>query len=609
MRMATPNSLYRNVFDKAGRFPDAPAILAVTGKAISYQRLFEHLQTTTLILSQMGFHKGDRLAVVLPNGPEMASAFLSVSSVCTCAPLNPSYPADEYKFSLTDLHIKALLTSFGEDHPACRAASELGIPILKLQSDNDLPGIFRLQGDFPLEKAIVEPSLVNVDDIALVLHTSGTTSRPKIVPLTHENIFHSVTNIAETYALSPADRCLNLMPLFHVHGLMGAFASSLFVGASVICAPGYSPNDVLRWLIDLAPTWYTAVPTIHQSILDQIDHQPETAKEIRLRFIRSCSSPLSPKTAKDMEDAYNTPVLEAYGMTEATHQMASNPLPPKPRKFGSVGLATGSTKITILDEQGFSLPNATVGEIGIQGENVMQGYENNQAANTASFANGWLRTGDLGYLDEDGYLFIQGRSKELINRGGEKISPREIDDILLCHPSVAQAVTFAVPHPTLGEDVAAAVVLRDEKPVSPQQLRQFVATRLADFKIPRKILFVQEIPKGPTGKIQRIGLAEKLKPELDSMSDYGSRAGSLQMSLIEDEILSIWRDVLGDQNISINDDFLSIGGDSIQAARILARVNESFATDLQLSDIFTASTVSLMAEVIQASMHQDHSHE
>lgn len=597
--MTTPDLLYRFIVDQSEYESAAPAILDANGKVLSYGQLSAHLQSTVLQLNRLRFRPGDRLAVVLPNGPEMATAFLAVSSVCTCAPLNPAYPVGEYKFSLSDLRVKAMVALPGDDHPACKAAVELGIPILLLQPDLKIPGVFELASDLPIDDSITEPILAGLDNVALVLLTSGTTSRPKIVPLTHCNIFHSMMSIAETYALTSSDLCLNMMPLFHIHGLMGALAASLFAGASILCAPGYLPDQVLGWLSEFMPTWYTAVPTIHQSILDQVHRQPEIARQVHLRFIRSCSSSLAPQVAQDLETAFGTPVLEAYGMTEATHQIASNPLPPHARKFGSVGLSTGTTQISILNEKGETLPPKTTGEICIRGENVMSGYENNEEANVASFTEGWLRTGDRGLIDENGYLFIQGRIKELINRGGEKISPREIDEVLLRHPAVKQAVAFAVPHPSLGEDVGAAIVLREGQSVSVHELRKYVAASLADYKVPRQIVFLLEIPKGPTGKIQRIGLAEKLKVELENSKTWEAAGISAPRSPVEAEILSIWYEVLGVNRISVHDDFLALGGDSIQAAQILARVNERLGTDLQPIDIFTTSTVASMVELVK----------
>jgi acyl-CoA synthetase (AMP-forming)/AMP-acid ligase II/acyl carrier protein len=534
----------------------------------------------------------------------MATAYLAVSSVCTCAPFNPAYLVDEFTFGMKDLRAKALVTSFGNSHPAREAAANLGVPVLQLTPDAKYAGLLSISSNLPIDASLSGPMLAGLDEIALVLHTSGTTSRPKIVPLSHRNIFYSVHNIADTYALTPSDCCLNMMPLFHIHGLIGALSASLTAGASVICTAGFNANQVISWLSDLAPTWYTAVPTIHQAILDQVQRHPEKV-QTRLRFIRSCSSSLAPQLARDLEITFGVPVLEAYGMTEATHQMASNPLLPKTRKLGSVGKPTGTTSISILDEQGNTLPKNTLGEICIRGDNVMAGYENNPAANATSFVDGWLRTGDQGVIDDDGYLFIQGRLKELINRGGEKFSPREIDEVLLTHPAVEQAVTFAVPHPTLGEDVAAAVVLRDGRTLSMQELRQFAASHLVDFKVPRQIVFVPEIPKGPTGKIQRIGLAEKLKVEFEASKSGEAEDTSVLRTPIERDLLSIWQRELERQDIGFQDDFLALGGDSIKAASILIFVDDRFNVNLSLSDIFIAPTITSMAAMILERQNQD----
>ncbi len=605
----SPRSLYQFIINKGNSTPQAPAILSPGKAALSFQELSHQLQSTALQLSWLGIRPGDRVAVALPNGPEMATAFLAISAVCACAPLNPAYPLDEFRFSMSDLHVKALVAIPGNENPARKAAAALEIPVVDLRPDPQTAGVFTLSSDMPIDESISEPIQAGMDDAALVLHTSGTTSRPKIVPLTHRNIYYSVQNIVDTYKLTQDDCCLNMMPLFHIHGLVGALSATLAAGGSIVCTPGFLPDQAPGWLAEFAPTWYTAVPTIHQAILEQLRHQPETAKQVHLRFIRSCSSSLAPQVAQDLERVFGTPVLEAYGMTEATHQIASNPLPPRPHKFGSVGRASGTVRIAILDEHGNPLPAKTTGEICIRGENVMGGYENNEAANAASFSDGWLRTGDRGYLDEDGYLFIQGRLKEIINRGGEKISPREIDEVLLRHPAVKQAVAFAVPHPSLGEDVAAAVVLRDGQAVTAQELRKMAVNSLADFKVPRQIVFVDEIPKGATGKIQRIGLAEKLKAELDANTAREAAGTAKPHTPLEAELLTIWKQVLDKSQIGVQNDFLTLGGDSIQAARILARVNELYGLDLQINEIFTTSTVAAMANLVKEKRNQDLQHE
>lgn len=463
-------------------------------------------------LRGFGIGAADRVAIVLPNGPEMATAFVTIAQAAVTAPLNPAYQQEEYAFYLGDLKAKALVVAKGYDGPALAAAKACGITILRLEHEPDLAaGTFMLSGP-SAETARSGDGRPGPGDTALILHTSGTTSRPKIVPLLQSNIAASAQSIAKTLALSPDDRCLNVMPLFHIHGLIAAVSASLVAGASIWCAPGFDALRFFGWMRDARPTWYTAVPTMHQAILARAERNREIIEATPLRFLRSSSASLPPQVMRALAEAFNAPVIEAYGMTEATHQMASNPLPPRAQKPGLVGIAAGPL-IRIADESEDSFVDG-VGEVVISGPNVTPGYEGNPEANAKSFfvAEGsrWFRTGDKGLLDEEGYLKLTGRLKEIINRGGEKISPLEVDDTLMDHPAVAQVVTFAMPHPKLGEDVAAAVVLREGKTATERELRDFAATRMADFKVPRRIVILEEIPKGATGKLQRIGLADKL---------------------------------------------------------------------------------------------------
>ena len=351
--------------------------------------------------------------------------------------------------------------------------------------------------------------MAQTGDIALILHTSGTTSRPKIVPLTHKNVCASARNISATLALRQEDRELHVMPMFHIHGLIAGVLAPMAVGSQIFCTPGFNALKFFAWMKECKPTWFTAVPTMHQAILSRAAGNTDVIRSNPLRFLRSSSSSMPTKVIEELEKVFNAPLIESYGMTEASHQMASNPLPPAKRIPGSVGVAAGP-EIAIMDSDGKMLPPGAIGEVVIRGENVTLGYENNPKANADAFTNGWFRTGDQGSLSSDGYLTLTGRLKEIINRGGEKISPLEVDEVLMHHPAVMQVVTFAMPHEKLGEDVAAAVVLREGQRLTERELRDFASTRLADFKVPRKILFMAEIPKGATGKLQRIGLAAKL---------------------------------------------------------------------------------------------------
>ena len=461
-------------------------------------------------LASVGIGRGDRVAIVLPNGPEMATAFLAVASCCTAAPLNPAYKADEFEFYLNDLQPRALLLLADEAGPARAAAERLGVKLLLLQPDPGGPaGRFALGAAALPLAAPARPGPAQPEDPALVLHTSGTTARPKIVPLTNANLAASARHIATSLALSPADACLNVMPLFHIHGLIAAVLSSLSAGAAVSCTPGFNAFKFGEWLEAVRPSWYTAVPTMHQAILMRMRAHRDAAQAAGLRFIRSSSASLPPQVMAELEAVFGAPVIEAYGMTEATHQMAANPLPPRARKPGAVGVAAGP-EIAVMDEDGAILPQGDIGEVVIRGPNVTPGYDNNPAANAKAFTDGWFRTGDQGRVDDEGYLFLTGRLKEQINRGGEKVSPLEVDVVLLDHPAVAQACTFGIPHDKLGEEVGVAIVPRPGQSVTEQEIRDFAAARLAAFKVPRRVLVMDDIPKGATGKVQRIGLAAKL---------------------------------------------------------------------------------------------------
>lgn len=453
-------------------------------------------------LAALGVGAEDRVAIVLGNGPTMAAAFVCMAPWCTTAPLNPAYKAEEFDFYLDDLDAKVLLVDEASESASIGVAEARGVRVVRV-AETDTAGEFSLGLD-PAAPVDRRP-----DATALILHTSGTTSRPKMVPLSQANLVASASNIAATLALESHDLCMNVMPLFHIHGLMAPVFASLRAGASVHCTTGFDALKFYGWLDAVRPTWYSAVPTMHQAILARASRNQSVIDSISLRFIRSSSASLPPQVMGALEETFGAPVVEAYAMTEAAHQMCSNPLPPRARKAGCVGPAAGP-EVSIRSLDGTELDQGGEGEICIRGPNVTTGYLNNPEANATAFHGDWFRTGDQGVMDEDGYVKITGRLKEIINRGGEKIAPLEIDEVLLDHPAVGQVCAFAVPHDKLGEDVGAAVVLRDGEEVTERDLRSFAAERLADFKVPRKILFVPEIPKGPTGKIQRIGLAKAL---------------------------------------------------------------------------------------------------
>ena len=492
----------------AAHADDAPAIGASEKSWLTYGALRSLSQEVRTSLRANGIGAKDRVAIVLPNGAAMASAFITIAQAATTAPLNPNYREDEFAFYLEDLTAKAIVLEAGYSGAAEAAARRQGLAILRLQQDSTVAGKFSLTGEGAGDEG--DDNVPDQDDIALILHTSGTTSRPKIVPLLQSNVTASARNIAVSLNLTSSDRCLNVMPLFHIHGLIAAVASSLSVGASIWCTSGFNAMTFFASMAEAKPTWYTAVPTMHQAILSRAGRNEDTIKANPLRFLRSSSASLPAQVMEALRETFNAPVVEAYGMTEATHQMCCNPL--ERQKPGSVGVAAGP-EVRIAHETENHLIEG-IGEVVISGPNVTPGYESNPDANAKNFfeANGkrWFRTGDQGSFDKDGFLELTGRLKEIINRGGEKISPLEVDGVLMDFPAIAQVVTFALPHPKLGEEVAAAVVLREGQTATERDIRDFAATRMADFKVPRKVVILDEIPKGATGKMQRIGMAEKL---------------------------------------------------------------------------------------------------
>ena len=497
----------------ASHNPEMPAIGAPGRVWLSYSELCDLSAEVAVALHTIGIGRGDRVAIVLPNGPEMATAFITIAQVATSAPLNPGYNQEEYTFYLKDLKAKAILVGSDYDGPALPAAADCGVSVLRLSFDESGPsGAFKIASDIILGAADV--SAPAEDDVALILHTSGTTSRPKIVPLTQANVHASAQNIRTSLALASNDRCLNVMPLFHIHGLIAAVSASLAAGAQISCASGFNALGFFAQLEEVRPTWYTAVPTMHQAILARAGRNQQIIESANLRFVRSSSASLPAPVMESLAATFKAPVIEAYGMTEATHQMCCNPLPPRAQKPGSVGMEAGPEVRIAHEAENRILDPSSTGEIVINGPNVTLGYENNQTANEDSFfeADGkrWFRTGDQGAFDGDRYLRLTGRLKEIINRGGEKISPLEVDAVLLRHPEIAQIVCFAVPHDKLGEEIAAAAVLTEGSTLSERDIRAFAAKHLVKFKVPKSVLILEEIPKGATGKIQRIGMAEKL---------------------------------------------------------------------------------------------------
>ncbi len=482
-------------------FADSHGAIAIpeVEAVVTYESLRQQVLAMADALASAGIRRGDRVAIALPNGLPAIVCFLAASIAGTAAPLNPAYPYEEFVFFLRDTDARLLICPPVGAEFARAAAADLKIPILSVSMTDK--GVVHLL-DAPSGAKASEPT---ADDVALVLHTSGSTGRPKRVPLRHFNLAVSSANIANTYALSEADVSLCIMPLFHIHGLIASVMSTLVSGGTVVVPAKFNALSFWRTVRKYRVTWYSGVPTMHQLLLARTHQKPEEATS--LRFIRSCSAPLSAELIHKIEELFGVPFVEAYGMTEAAHQMSSNPLPPRHRKAGSVGVATG-IRISVMDKDGNHLGTNQRGEIVIQGASVFRGYENNPEANARALVQGWFRTGDEGLLDEDCYLHLTGRIKDIIIRGGENIAPHEVDEVLLRHPAVAAAVTFGCPHPTLGEVVGAAVVLHQAGSTSEAELVEHCRNFLAEYKCPSKIYLVESIPTTATGKIRRRAVAE-----------------------------------------------------------------------------------------------------
>lgn len=548
-------------------------------------RLYQQVAYTQQLLTEAGIQRDERVAILLPDGAALCLAFLGVSSHGIAAPLNPTASLPDLIKWLQDLEPAALVTGDGSPETAIIAAAELGIPILHFD-------ISPTHSDLILDDAVILP---RPQDVALILHTSGTTAKPKMVPLTHANLLRSALNITETLCLVPDDVCLNVMPMYHIHGIVACLLAPLVSGGKVIVSEGIDAKSFFGLLKEKNASWYSAVPTRHAHLLAHWQSDPTCIQGHRLRFIRSSSAALPVKVLERLESTFRVPVIEAYGMTEAAHQMCSNPLPSAKQKPGSVGLPAGP-QLRVIDSQCVEAPTGTIGEVVIKGENVTLGYLNLPEEMQERIEGGWFRTGDLGHLDADGYLFLQGRMKEIVNRGGEKVSPAEVDACLLTHDAVSEAASFGVQHPSLGEDLAAAVVLHPGMSTDEQAIRGYLFDRLSHFKIPSRILIVDSIPKSSIGKVQRNQLAIRLKQLLLSHSDK-------PISEPERFLAQLFQETIpGCQGIGRNDNFFNLGGDSLHAIRIAHQIGDRFDIELPSQEIFrypTPATLAIRIEVIR----------
>jgi acyl-CoA synthetase (AMP-forming)/AMP-acid ligase II/thioesterase domain-containing protein len=529
----------------------------------------------------------------------MITTFLVVAARGAAAPLNPSLDESAFASSLSKIRPRALILQRGLDSPARGAAERLAVPVIEL-----LPAPDGMAGEFTLDGERLPPpvaaGLSGPHDVALILSTSGTTGRSQVVPLTHRNICSAAENTSAALGLTSSDRCLNVMPLFHGHGLIVGALASMIAGGGVMCTSGFDASMFFGRLDGYRPTWYTAVPAIHRAILAEAPRHPDIVARSRLRFIRSASAPLPLSVMTDLESTFTALVTEGYGLTEAL-QLTNTPLDARKRKPGSLGI-TGNSEVAIMDEADRILEPNQLGEIVCRGPVLMSGYDEDAEANRRSFVKGWFRTGDLGYLDPDGHLYMTGRAKEIINRGGEKVSPQEVDDVLLGCAQVLDAATFAMPHANLGEEIAVAVVLRSGAALREADIREFAARHLPAFKVPRKILIVDQIPKSPTGKVQRTHLAKKLGL-LGPPRDPGRRAPFVApRSPLEHQLAAIWEELFDLSPIGASDDFFDLGGDSLTGATLMTAIEAACHRVLPPAVLLEASTVARLASRI---LHED----
>ena len=518
-------------------------------------------------------------------------AIIAVATAAVCVPLNPSFTADEWQRCFGDLQIAALLTRADMGSASRAVAHALGIPVIDL---SPVPGAgigaFKLTGS-GTRPAVDNELVPRADDDAFILLTSGTAARPKLVPLTHESVCRSAHNAGAVLQLGPQDQSLSVLPLFHAHGLISALLTALAAGSSIVCTSGFDPAAFFRWLTEFRPTWYTAVPAVHRALLSEADREKLSLQSCSLRVIRSASACLPASVLSELESRFGVPVIETYGMTEAASQIAANTL--ALRKPGSVGKSAGA-EIAIMDNGGRRLAAGERGEIVLRGPTITRGYDGDIAGTEAAFRDGWFRTGDVGYLDQDGYLFIAGRIKDIINRGGQKIAPAEVEEVLLAHPDLLEAVVFSIPHRRLGEEVAAAIVPRPGRKVAPAKLRNFLIERLARFKIPSVIRIVREIPKGPNGKVRRSGLAAALSMTIEARPKY-DRSRSRRAPTWSAKLASTWADLLELNQIGIDQNVFALGADSLTVTQVLSRLRANFGVNLSFNDIFDAPTVAALA--------------
>ncbi len=592
-------TMYDVVRHWAGETPDSPALLQHGRAPLTFGELLRAIDAMGTTLNGWGLGRNDRIAVVHPGGRDMAAAIIGIWNYATPVPLNPDNTLGEIALQLRDMRVKAVAILADMDTPARRAAADLDLPILELRPGEN--GAMRFTATTRAgAPAGVNAGPVQPDDIIAVLATSGTTSHSKIVPIRHRQLTARNEIASADLGLTPDDRALNMLRLYHSGGLGQGISTPLIAGSSVAVLTDFSVEGIFEALDKEEVTWCAASYAVYHAIHPHLETYRPTIDRIasRLRFMRSGTGPLNTAIAEKVEAAFDVPIVVTYGTSEAGSSTSDPPDDPRPDR-NSVG-KRGHHGVAIIDETGNPVPQGSTGEIAVRGPTVFDGYENDDAANRIAFIGEWFRTGDLGHFDDNGYLFITGRIKEMINRGGQNITPVEIDDALLAYPDIVAASAFPIPHPTLGEDVAAAVVTRNRTPLDQAALTQFLRNRLADYKVPRQIFLTAEIPKGPTGKVQRHKLAEVFA-SMPNRSTGTTTEPHREPTELERQLLILWAAALGRDQVGLDDGFFQLGGDSLQAVELFLRIEKTLSHPLPRSVLFEAGTVAAMAKLIENS--------
>ncbi|KJS79279.2 MAG: acyl-CoA synthetase [Pseudomonas sp. BICA1-14] len=582
-----PVTLHAALSRVAHGAPDRSAVLSTRFAPLDHRGLQQMIDQTRRQLRLAGFGRDARIGVLLPEAPQAAVAIIAVACSAVAVPLDPRLGPAELDQFLQQLPLDALLISSDGDQQGRAAAERHGLTLISAEAAAD--GSPALQLDMPLAAQPAADDLPEADAPAFILRSSGTTALPKLIPFTHRNMLTAARKWQRWFGLDAGDRCLCVSAPYYSHGLKVTILTPLLTGGSVAFPLSPAVVDLHEWFESLRPSWYSAGPALHRAILEAASAHPEGLGTQRPRFASSGGAPLGQDIIDAFEQTMGFPLLEHYGSSEAA-QIAVNT--PTERKADTVGRPWPET-LSIVDENGNPLAAGGRGEIRVRGATVMPGYLGDDTLNREVLRDGWFHTGDIGSLDEDGFLRLHGRLREVINRGGEKVSLSEVDAVLLRHPAVADAAAFAVPHQRLGQDVAAAVVLRPGMQVAAEELQRYLRGELVYFKVPRRVQIIEALPRGLTGKVLRHRLADAYLEQRSARARAAAVAEAA--SELEQQVLALWRRLLKTEAVGPNDNFLDCGGDSLLATEMLAGLEQMLGRVIPESLLVEAETARELA--------------